>query len=96
MLEDMIIAKDRHKDKLARAERFRLSQQAPRPAPWLSKHYQLSLGRLAKLMVKWGDRLQTRYPDRTEPGPVPEPCGPGYCRLADPMQVAVPVRVQVR
>ena len=96
MPEELIIAKDRHRDDLVRAEGFRLSRRSPRPVPWLSRHYQLSLGRLGEFMVKWGDRLQTRHLDMTQPGAVLYPCEPGHCRLADPIQIAVPVQVQVR
>ena len=51
MPEELIIAKDRHRDDLVRAEGVRLSLLSPRPAPWLSRHLRLSLGRLGKNMV---------------------------------------------
>ena len=83
---------ERRRDEMERAQKERLYRQLPRRESLMARGTRRSLARLGSSLTRWGEGLQRRYAATTGSFSPIEPCRPGHCQLARPLQIAVPVR----
>jgi hypothetical protein len=63
---DFLYEVERHRDKIAQAEQYRLARQVPRRNSPIRKICQRLLARLGELLVTWGCQLQIRFATEVE------------------------------
>ena len=89
-MREYLVEGERRRDEMARVEKARLIRQLPRQETWITRGTQRSLARLGSYLATRGERLQRRYATESAAAESVLRCRPGYCQLAQPLQITVP------